>query len=225
MTVDPSDLRALALTLRLALWTILWTFALGTPLAYWLASGHSRGRSIVSACTLLPLAIPPTVLGFYLLGFFGPRGWGGQSLAWLGVEPLVFSFAGLVVASSIGTLPFVVQPLIAAFRGVGRLYLEAAATLRMGPWARFFWVALPLSRHGFTTGLVLAFTHTLGEFGVVLMLGGNVPGQTRVLSIALYERVEALDYGRAHALAAILIGLSLAGLVLLWAFESRRRHD
>ena len=210
--LNSSDGLAVWLTLELASVTTALLLLLGTTLAWWLARTQSRFRSVVAAIVALPLVLPPTVLGFYLLLFWGPRGLGGQLSRVLHLRPLPFSFAGLVVASLICSLPFVVQPLSSAIRALGRGPLEAAATLRLGPVQSFFWVALPLLRSSFLTAGLLGFAHTVGEFGVVLMLGGNIPGQTRVLSIALFEHVEALDYTAAHALA---LGLVLFSFVTL----------
>jgi molybdate transport system permease protein len=228
LTLEATDLEALSLTLRLASWTTCLTLCVGTPLAYWLARGPSRWKSVVSSLTALPLVLPPTVLGFYLLTFFGPRGWGGALSARLGLPRLVFSFEGLVVASLLCSLPFVVQPLVVAFRGISQSQFDAAATLRMGPLRTFLWVAAPQARAGFWTAAILGFAHTIGEFGVVLMLGGNIPGKTRVLSIALYEHVEGIRYARAHTLSLVLVGLSLLALgTVTWLPKGPQRgiHD
>jgi molybdate transport system permease protein len=186
---------------------------IGTPIAWWLARTRSPLKGPVGALVALPLVLPPTVLGFYLLVLMGPSGPVGQLTQSLGAGLLPFTFTGLVVGSVIYSLPFVVQPLQAAFEGIGERPLEAAATLRAGPWDRFFSVAVPLARTGFLGAAVLAFAHTIGEFGVVLMIGGNIPGATKVLSVALYDHVEALEYGAAHALAAGMLVFSF--LVLL----------
>jgi molybdate transport system permease protein len=213
------DGAAVVLTLELAAVTSALLLVLGTPLAWWLARTRSRVKAWIAAVVGLPLVLPPTVLGFYLLVLLGPNGWGGKATAALGLGILPFTFAGLVVASTLYSLPFVVQPLQSAFEAVGRAPLELAATLGAGPWDRFFTVAVPLARSGFVTAAVLGFAHTLGEFGVVLMIGGNIPGKTRVLSVALYDHVDALEYGDAHRLAA---GLVLFSFVVLLGLQSLR---
>jgi molybdate transport system permease protein len=217
----------LLLTLRLAAVTIFWLLLLGTPLAWWLARTRSRLRAPIEAVVALPLVLPPTVLGFYLLLLLAPRGPIGALWASLGGGPLVFSFAGLVVGSFFYSLPFVVQPLQASFTTVGRPLLEAAATLGAGPLDRFLSVVLPLSRRGLLTATVLGFAHTVGEFGVVLMLGGNIPGKTRVVSIEIYNRVESLDYAAAHRLSLLLLVFSFLVLLLVYAgprfWQWRRR--
>jgi molybdate transport system permease protein len=216
-----SELDALWLTVRLAVLSTSVLLILATPLAWWLARTRSRWKHPLEAAVALPLVLPPTVLGFYLLLALGPRGPLGSIWAGLGGEPLVFSFAGLVIGSVVYSLPFVVQPIQASFEELGRGPLEAAATLGAGPLDRFLSVALPLSRRGFLVGGVLGFAHTLGEFGVVLMIGGNIPERTRVVSIAIYDRVESLDYATAHQLSAILVAVSF--LVLLIVFVTQRR--
>jgi molybdate transport system permease protein len=223
MTDD--DLAAIALTLRLAGVTTLLLLLIGTPLAWWLARTRSRLKAAVGAVVALPLVLPPTVLGFYLLVAMGPQGALGQMTQALGIGLLPFSFSGLVVASVIYSMPFVVQPLQQAFEAVGEAPLEAAATLRAGPWDRFFSVAVPLARPGFLTAAVLGFAHTVGEFGVVLMIGGNIAGQTRVVSVQIFDHVEALDYAPAHALAAAMLLFSFAVLWLLYALNPTRRGE
>jgi molybdate transport system permease protein len=208
-----ADLAAVSLTLKLAGVVTAGLLVLGTPLAWWLARTRSRLKAPLSAIVALPLVLPPTVLGFYLLVLMGPQGPVGHLTRALGLGLLPFSFGGLVIASMIYSLPFVVQPLQSTFEGVGALTLEAAATLRAGPWDRFAHVALPLSRRGLVTAAVLAFAHTVGEFGVVLMIGGNIPGVTRVVSVQLFSHVEALEYPAAHRLAALLLVFSFA---VLW---------
>ncbi len=220
MGFSAADLAAMGLSLRLAAVSTLALLLAGTPLAWWLAHTRSRWRGPVAALTALPLVLPPTVLGFYLLLAFGPEGLVGRPAAALGLGPLAFSFEGLVIGSVLYSLPFVVQPLRGAFEAVGRRPLEAAATLRAGPVDRFFTVALPMARPGFLTAAVLGFAHTIGEFGVVLMIGGGIPGETRVVSVQLYEHVEALAYGQAHWLAGTLLLFSF--LVLLVVYGSRR---
>ena len=218
MEVDwAADLQAVALTLKLAFVVTTLLLALGTPLAWWLARTRSRWKAPLSAIVALPLVLPPTVLGFYLLMLMGPHGPVGQATLALGIGLLPFSFAGLVIASMLYSMPFVVQPLQTAFEAIGARPLEAAATLRAGPWERFVHVALPLARRGVITAAVLGFAHTVGEFGVVLMIGGNIPGATRVISTQLYSHVEALEYPAAHRLAAVLLLFSFA--VLLWVYR------
>ncbi len=218
MDVDwTADLQAVALTLKLAFVVTALLLAAGTPLAWWLAHTRSRWKAPLAAVIALPLVLPPTVLGFYLLMLMGPHGLVGQATQALGIGLLPFSFAGLVIASMLYSMPFVVQPLQTAFEAVGTRPLEAAATLRAGPWERFVHVALPLARRGAVTAAVLGFAHTVGEFGVVLMIGGNIPGATRVVSTQLYSHVEALEYPAAHRLAAVLLLFSFA--VLLWVYR------
>jgi molybdate transport system permease protein len=216
-----ANLAALWLTLKLAALSTLILLALGTPLAWWLARSRWRFRFLLEALVALPLVLPPTVLGFYLLIMLGPHGPVGSLAQRLGGQHLAFTFAGLVVGSVIYSLPFVVQPLQNAFAGVGRRPLEVAATLRAAPLDRFLTVALPLARPGYLTAAVLGFAHTLGEFGVVLMIGGSIPGETRVLSIAIYEQVEALQYGQAHLLSAGLLLLSFLLLVSVYLVNRR----
>ncbi len=217
----PDDLTALGLTLKLAAVSTAVLLLLGTPLAWWLATTRRRVRPVIDALVSLPLVLPPTVLGFYLLLLLGPAGPLGRLLTTAGGRPLAFTFTGLVIGSVIYSLPFVVQPVRDAFAGVGRQNLEAAATLGAGPFDRFFSVAVPLARRGFLTAATLGFAHTLGEFGVVLMIGGNIPGRTQVLSIAIYDHVEALDYTRAHVLSGTLLVISFT--LLLTAHLAGRR--
>jgi molybdate transport system permease protein len=207
------DLQAIWLTLRLALSTTAFLLVLATPIAWWLARTASRWRAPVAAIVALPLVLPPTVLGFYLLVLLGPQGWGGRLTQALGLGLLPFTFAGLLLGSIVYSLPFAVQPLQNAFLAVGRRPLEAAATLRASPRATFFRVVLPLSRAGFVQAAVLSFAHTIGEFGVVLMIGGNIAGQTRVVSTQIYGHVEALEYAQAHWLSAAMVLLSFAVLL------------
>jgi molybdate transport system permease protein len=215
MTLAAGDLSAITLTLKLAAVTTLLLMAIATPLAWWLTHTHARLRAAVTALVSLPLVLPPTVLGFYLLVLLGPKGLVGGWMQALGLETLPFTFGGLVVGSVVFSLPFAVQPLANAFAAIGARPLEVAATLRASPWDRFVSVALPLARPGFITAAVLAFAHTVGEFGVVLMLGGNIPGETRVLSVAIYDHVEALDYSAAHLLSAGLVAFSFVVLLML----------
>jgi molybdate transport system permease protein len=212
------DLAAIGLTIRLAGLTTLLLLVLGTPIAWWLARGRSRLRTVVGAIVTLPLVLPPAVLGFYLLVLLGPQGPVGQFMQALGLGLLPFTFAGLVVASSIYSMPFVVQPLQQAFAAIGDAPLEAAATLRASPWDTFASVVLPLARPGYITAAVLGFAHTVGEFGVVLMIGGNIPGKTQVLSMAIYNHVEALEYANTHWLAG---GMLLFSFAVLMALQGR----
>ncbi|QDY69012.1 molybdate ABC transporter permease subunit [Qingshengfaniella alkalisoli] len=204
------------LTLRLATVTTLCLLVIATPTAWWLASSRSRWRPLVEAVTALPLVLPPTVLGFYLLVLLSPTSFVGS--AWLSITggTLTFSFTGLVIASIVYSLPFAVQPLHTAFRGVGQGLREAAATLGAGPLDRFRSIVLPLSRQGFLAAAVLSFAHTLGEFGVVLMVGGNIPGETRVIAVEIYTAVETLDYRTAHILSAGLLLVSLTVLTIVY---------
>ncbi len=218
---SPADLAALWVTLKLAALTSLILLLIGIPLAWWLARTRCRCKPWLEALVALPLVLPPTVLGFYLLVALGPNGPLAGLYQGLGLQPLTFTFSGLVVGSVIYSLPFAVQPLQSAFAGVGRQPLELAASLGASPLDAFFSVALPLARRGLLVALSLSFAHTLGEFGVVLMIGGNIPGQTQVLSILIYDHVEALDYARAHLLAGGLLGLSFLLLVLVYGVNRR----
>ena len=217
----PADLAALWITLKLALLTSLILLLVGTPVAWWLARTRCRCRPWIEAVVALPLVLPPTVLGFYLLLALGPNGPLAGLYGLFGLQPLTFTFSGLVVGSVIYSLPFAVQPLQAAFSTVGRQPLELAASLGASPLDAFFSVALPLARRGLLVALTLSFAHTVGEFGVVLMIGGNIPGQTQVLSILIYDHVEALDYARAHLLAGGLLVLSFLLLVLVYGLNRR----
>jgi molybdate transport system permease protein len=216
-----NDLVSVWLTVRLAATTTALLLLIGTPLAWWLARTGSRLKGPVGAVVALPLVLPPTVLGFYLLIAMGPSGPVGVATQSFGLGVLPFTFTGLVVGSVIYSLPFVVQPLQAAFEAIGERPIEVAATLRAGPWDRFFTVVVPLARQGFLGAIVLGFAHTVGEFGVVLMIGGNIPGATKVLSVALYDHVEALEYASAHWLAGGMLLFSF--LVLLAVYGSGRR--
>ncbi len=220
--LDGTDLAAIWLTVKLASVTTLLLLLLGTPLAWWLARTRSRLRGPIGAVVALPLVLPPTVLGFYLLVALGPNGPIGQLTQSLGLGLLPFTFAGLVVGSVLYSMPFVVQPLQNAFEAIGERPLEAAATLRAGPWDTFFSVVLPLARPGFVTASVLGFAHTVGEFGVVLMIGGNIPEKTRVVSVQIYDHVEAMEYAQAHWLAGGMLLFSF--LVLLMLYGSRFRQ-
>ena len=217
------DLAAIRLTVELAGLSTALLLLVGTPIAWWLARSRSRLRNAVGAVVTLPLILPPTVLGFYLLVLLGPDGPLGRLTEAAGLGLLPFTFAGLVVASMIYSLPFVVQPLQQAFEAIGEQPLEAAATLRAGPWDSFFAVVVPLARPGFITAAVLAFAHTIGEFGVVLMIGGNIPGKTQVLSMAIYNHVEALEYGQAHWLAGGMLAFSFVTLLTVYLLKPERR--
>ncbi len=214
--MSPATWTTLRLTAELAGLSTLLLLLLGAPLAWWLARTRSAFKPVAAALVAMPLVLPPSVLGFYLLLLMGPQGAVGQFTQWLGLGRLPFTFAGLVVASVIYSLPFVVQPLQQAFEAIPERLLEAAATLRASPLDRFFSVALPLARPGFVTASVLGFAHTVGEFGVVLMIGGNIAGQTRVLSVAVYEHVEASEFAEAHRLAAGMLVFALVVLVTLY---------
>jgi molybdate transport system permease protein len=215
------ELEPLLLTARLAGLTTLILFVIGTPVAWWLANTTTKAKPFIQAVVALPIVLPPTVLGFYLLIFLGPQGWFGSWWLELTGQTLTFSFSGLVIASVIYSLPFVVQPIQNAFESVGQDMMEAAYTLGAKPLDAFFTVALPLAKRGFLTGGVLGFAHTLGEFGVVLMVGGNIPGETRVVSIAIYDHVEMLEYGQAHVLAGVLLGFAFVSIVLMYVLNSR----
>ncbi|TAL79705.1 MAG: molybdate ABC transporter permease subunit [Burkholderiaceae bacterium] len=220
--ISAVDLSSLWLSLWLALVVTAILLVVGTPIAWWLARTPSRWKGPVGAVVALPLVLPPTVLGFYLLVLMGPNGPVGKLTQALGLDLLPFTFPGLVVASVLYSLPFVVQPIQNAFEAMGERPLEVAASLRATPWDAFFTVALPLARPGFLTASILGFAHTLGEFGVVLMIGGNIPDRTRVASVQIYDHVEAMEYGQAHWLAGVMVGFSF--LVLLVLYTRRRRQ-
>lgn len=221
MGLSEADLTAIGLTLRLATTVTLLLLIIGTPIAWWLARTDSWWRGPVGAIVALPLVLPPTVLGFYLLLAMSPSGPVGQLTQALGLGTLPFTFWGLVVASLFYSMPFVVQPIHNAMQALGERPLEMAATLRAGPWDRFFTVVVPLARPGFVTAAILGFAHTVGEFGVVLMIGGNIPGATQVVSVQIYDHVEALEYGQAHGLAAAMMLFSFLVLLGLYGFQSR----
>ena len=221
MGFSSADLTAIWLTLRLASVVTFLLLLFGTPVAWWLARTRSWIKGPLSAIVALPLVLPPTVIGFYLLLAMGPHGAIGQLTESLGIGTLPFTFWGLVVASLVYSMPFVVQPLQNSFEALGERPLEVAATLRAGPWDRFVTVVLPLSRSGFISAAILGFAHTVGEFGVVLMIGGNIPGATQVISVQLYDHVEALEYGQAHWLSAAMVLFSFLVLVLLYSFNRR----
>jgi molybdate transport system permease protein len=216
---------AIRLTAELAALSTLLLLLVGTPLAWWLARTRSRLKPLLASLVAMPLVLPPSVLGFYLLLLMGPHGPVGQFTQALGIGRLPFTFSGLVVGSVLYSMPFVVQPLQQAFEAIPERLLEAAATLRASPRDRFFSVALPLARPGFVTASVLGFAHTVGEFGVVLMIGGNIPGQTRVLSVAIYDHVEAGEFAEAHLLAAGLVVFALAVLTTLYIVNRPSRDD
>jgi len=213
------DLAAVWLTLKLATVVTVILLIVGTPIAWWLARTRSKWKGVIGAVVALPLVLPPTVLGFYLLIALGPHGPVGQLTQSLGWGVLPFTFAGLVVASVFYSMPFVVQPLQQAFEAIGARPLEVAATLRASPWDAFFTVVLPLAKPGFITAAILGFAHTVGEFGVVLMIGGNIPEKTRVVSVQIYDHVEALEYAEAHVLAG---GMLLFSFLVLLALYSRK---
>lgn len=215
--LNSADIATLWLTFKVASLATVLMLILGTPMAWWLARTHSRWRGLVNTLVALPLVLPPTVLGFYLLVLMGPKGPIGQLTSALGWGTLPFTFAGLVIASVLYSLPFVVQPLQAAFAAIGEQALEAAATLRAGPLDTFFTVVMPLAKPGFMTATILGFAHTVGEFGVVLMVGGNIPDKTRVVSVQIYNHVEALEYGQAHWLAGGLLVFSFTVLLLMYS--------
>ena len=221
MQLSAQDLTALWITFKLAAVSTAILIVLCTPLAWWLAQTRWRGKTLVEAVVALPLVLPPTVLGFYLLLLLGPRGAVGRFFEDLGVGHLAFTFTGLVIGSMIYSLPFVVQPLQNAFAATGQRMMETAATLRASPLDRFLTVSLPLARRGFLTAAVLSFAHTLGEFGVIIMVGGNIPGRTQVASIAIFNHVEALDFASAHALSAILVVLAFTMLLAVYAINRR----
>ncbi|HUH37620.1 MAG TPA: molybdate ABC transporter permease subunit [Spongiibacteraceae bacterium] len=218
-----SDWQAIGLTLRLASVVTVLLLLIGTPLAWWLARSRAWWKGPLNAIVALPLVLPPTVLGFYLLVAMGPQGFVGELTQALGLGLLPFTFWGLVVASVLYSMPFVVQPLQNSFAALGERPLEVAATLRAGPWDRFFSVVVPLARPGFITASILGFAHTVGEFGVVLMIGGNIPGATQVVSVQIYDHVEALDYANAHRLSLAMVVFAFVVLVALYSFNRRGR--
>ncbi len=222
MILSEGDLAAIWLTVRLAATVTVVLLLVGTPLACWLAWTRSWWKGPVGALVALPLVLPPTVLGFYLLIAMGPDGPIGAVTDAVGVGTLAFTFWGLVVGSVFYSLPFVVQPIQNAVAAIGERPLEAAATLRAGPLDRFFTVVVPMARPGFVSAAILGFAHTVGEFGVVLMIGGNIPGETRVVSVQIYDHVEALDYANAHWLAGVMVLFSFLVLLALYTFQDPR---
>ncbi len=219
--ISPTDLVALGTTLKLASLSTAILVLVCLPFSWWLATTRWRFKYLVESIIALPLVLPPTVLGFYLLVLFSPNGYLGAFIKSLTGEGLAFSFTGLVIGSVIYSLPFVVQPLQNSFTAIGRRPLEVAASLGASPFDAFRSVVLPMAKPGILTATVLGFAHTVGEFGIVLMIGGNIPGETRVASIAIYEHVETLEYGNAHALSLLLLGLSMALLILVYANNRR----
>lgn len=224
MQFTGNDWAAIRLTLELASLTTLLLILFGTPLAWWLARTRARSKPVIVSLVALPLVLPPSVIGFYLLVAMGPQGPLGQFTQSLGLGTLPFTFGGLVIASCLYSLPFVVQPLQNAFEAIDERMYDAAATLRAGPLDRFFSIAVPLAKPGFLTATVLGFAHTIGEFGVVLMIGGNIPDKTRVVSVQIYDYVEALEYGAAHQLAALMLAFSFVVLFLLYTFNPTRKR-
>jgi molybdate transport system permease protein len=220
--IDAADLTAIGLTVELASIVTVLLLLIGTPIAWWLARTRSRLKGPVGAVLSLPLVLPPAVLGFYLLVLMGPNGPVGQLTESVGLGLLPFTFPGLVIASVIYSMPFVIQPLQNAFQAIGDRPLEAAATLRASKLDAFFTIAVPLARPGFLTAGILGFAHTVGEFGVVLMIGGNIPGKTQVVSMAIYNHVEAIEYANAHVLSGILLAFSFAVLLMLYLLNPNR---
>ncbi|WP_320819711.1 molybdate ABC transporter permease subunit [Thalassolituus sp.] len=221
MLLAPNDVDAIVLTAKLASVVTFLLLLIGTPLAWWLARTSSIFKTPVSALVTLPLILPPTVLGFYLLIAMGPEGPLGQLTTALGIGLLPFTFSGLVIASVLYSLPFVVQPIQNAMEAIGERPLEVAKTLGAGAWDRFFTIVLPLSRRGIITATVLGFAHTVGEFGVVLMIGGNIPAETQVLSVQIYDHVESLQYGQAHWLSALMLAFSFIVLMIMMLFNRK----
>lgn len=223
MSLTDGDIATIWLTLKLATTVTLLLLIFATPLAWWLARTSSWFKGPLSAIVALPLVLPPTVLGFYLLLAMGPNGSIGQFTQALGLGMLPFTFWGLVVASMIYSLPFVVQPIQNAIEAMGNRPLEAAATLGAGPLDRFFTVVVPLAKPGFLTASILGFAHTVGEFGIVLMIGGSIPDETRVVSVQIYDHVEALEYAQAHALSGVMVVFSFLVLLALYSFQRKRK--
>jgi molybdate transport system permease protein len=221
--MDSSDLAAVWLTLKLATVVTLLLLVIGTPIAWWLARTRSRLKGVIGAIVALPLVLPPTVIGFYLLVAMGPNGPLGKLTEALGMGTLAFTFTGLVIASVFYSLPFVVQPIQNAFEAIGDRPLEVAATLRASPWDTFWSVAVPLAKPGFLSGAILGFAHTVGEFGIVLMIGGNIPEKTRVVSVQIYDHVEALEYTQAHWLSGGMMLFSFLILIGLYTFNTKRQ--
>jgi molybdate transport system permease protein len=221
IALTSSDWIAIQLTLKLCLYTTLILLVIATPLAWWLSSGRSALRTVVQAVVALPLVLPPTVLGFYLLIMLGPRGFVGGTLESIGLTHLAFSFEGILIGSVLYSMPFAVQPLLEAFNTLGRRPVEVAASLGAGAVDRFLTVILPLTRGGFVVAVTLSFAHTLGEFGVILMLGGSIPGQTKVLSVLIYDHTEAMNYAAAHQLSLMLLAFAFLVLFVVYSFNRR----
>ncbi|AHE97423.1 molybdate ABC transporter permease subunit [Thioalkalivibrio paradoxus] len=219
--LGPEDWQAIELTFRLCLYTTIILLILATPIAWWLASGRSAARVAVQAVVALPLVLPPTVLGFYLLIVLGPRGFVGGTLESVGLHHLAFTFEGILVASVLYSMPFAVQPLTEAFHNLGKRPVEVASSLGAGLFDRFFTVILPLTRGGFVVAATLTFAHTIGEFGVILMLGGSIPGETKVLSVLIYDHAEAMNYEAAHRLSAMLLVFAFLTLVIVYSITRR----
>jgi molybdate transport system permease protein len=219
--LGPADWQAIELTFKLCLYTTVILLILATPVAWWLANGRSAARVAVQAIVALPLVLPPTVLGFYLLIVLGPRGFVGGTLESLGLHHLAFTFEGILVASVLYSMPFAVQPLTEAFNNLGRRPVEVASSLGAGLFDRFFTVILPLTRGGFVVAATLTFAHTVGEFGVILMLGGSIPGETKVLSVLIYDHAEAMNYDAAHRLSAMLLAFAFFTLFVVYSITRR----
>jgi molybdate transport system permease protein len=222
-TLNETDISSLFLSIKLAAITTIILLIIGIPIAYFLSQKNGKIKSLVEALILLPLVLPPTILGFYLLILLGADGYIGKFWSFFGGKNIAFSFTALVVGSVIYSLPFMVKPIQNSFEAIDKNWLEIAATLRASRLDRFFSIILPMSRNGIISAIVLSFVHTMGEFGVVLMLGGNIPGETKTVSIAIYEHVELLEYGEAHALSLVLVLFCLTSLVLLFAFGDKKR--
>jgi molybdate transport system permease protein len=221
--MNSDDLAAIWLTIKLATTVTVLLLIIGTPIAWWLARTRSALKGVVGAVVALPLVLPPTVIGFYLLLAMGPNGPLGKLTEALGMGTLPFTFPGLVIASVFYSLPFVVQPIQNAFEAIGDRPLEVAATLRASPWDAFWSVAVPLAKPGFLSGAILGFAHTVGEFGIVLMIGGNIPEKTRVVSVQIYDHVEALEYTQAHWLSGGMMLFSFLILIGLYTFNTKRQ--
>ena len=221
LTLGPAEWQAFQVTFKLCFYTTLILLVLATPLAWWLAQGRSLARTVVQAIVALPLVLPPTVLGFYLLIVLGPRGFIGSTLESLGLHHLAFTFEGILIASVIYSMPFAVQPLTQAFNNLGRRPVEVASSLGAGPVDRFFSVIFPLTRGGFIVAATLTFAHTLGEFGVILMLGGSIPGETKVLSVLIYDHTEGMNYAAAHSLSLMLLLFAFITLFVVYSINRR----
>ncbi|MEX0604040.1 MAG: molybdate ABC transporter permease subunit [Marinobacter sp.] len=219
--LGPAEWQAITVTFKLCLYTTLILLIMATPLAWWLARGHSTGRVMVQAIVALPLVLPPTVLGFYLLIVLGPQGVVGETLENLGLHHLAFTFEGVLIASVLYSMPFAVQPLTQAFSGLGRRPVEVASSLGASGVDRFCSVIFPLTRGGFLVAATLTFAHTLGEFGVILMLGGSIPGETKVLSVLIYDHAEAMNYDAAHSLSLMLLIFAFVTLFLVYSINRR----